>query len=296
MTTGTFKYIDPSTYSGKPWVKIDCPDRAFEVKDHQKLVHNLRGQESDFTIDNSGFQIVTSPAREKLFTDETAIQESYYEDVEALIHKHMPGKVKKIHIFDHTIRRRTKNSPRQPVQQVHTDVTANATIDHVRRFLPAEELDSLLQGRYQIINVWRPIEFSASDCPLAVIDWRTTDPEDFITVDVMFPKPSDCNKQESGSLQKLPDSSTYGSLEGYELGHEAGAVQANSRHKWYYLKDMTPLEVMLFKCYDSFGEGQPFATKGTSVWTPHSAFVDPQTPEDAPARQSIEVRCLVFYE
>lgn len=28
---------------------------------------------------------------------------------------------------------------------------------------------------------------------------------------------------------------------------------------------------------------------------PHSAFVDPAAPEDAPLRESVEARCLVFY-
>jgi hypothetical protein len=30
--------------------------------------------------------------------------------------------------------------------------------------------------------------------------------------------------------------------------------------------------------------------------TPHTAFSDPTTPADAPARQSIELRALVFYD
>jgi hypothetical protein len=30
--------------------------------------------------------------------------------------------------------------------------------------------------------------------------------------------------------------------------------------------------------------------------TPHTAFTDPTTPADAPARQSIELRALVFYD
>jgi hypothetical protein len=30
--------------------------------------------------------------------------------------------------------------------------------------------------------------------------------------------------------------------------------------------------------------------------TPHTAFVDPTTRADAPARQSIELRALVFYD
>ncbi|EMD37753.1 hypothetical protein CERSUDRAFT_94749 [Gelatoporia subvermispora B] len=33
----------------------------------------------------------------------------------------------------------------------------------------------------------------------------------------------------------------------------------------------------------------------TALLTPHTAFQDPTTPKDAPLRQSIEVRLLVFY-
>ena len=54
---------------------------------------------------------------------------------------------------------------------------------------------------------------------------------------------------------------------------------------------------MLLKCFDSRGEGEEGGgRKGLAVRTPHTAFVDPDTRPDAPGRQSIEVRCLVFYE
>lgn len=59
---------------------------------------------------------------------------------------------------------------------------------------------------------------------------------------------------------------------------------------------MTPDEVMFIKCFDSRSEGQPNGRKGLAALTPHTAFVDPATPPDAKGRQSIEVRCLVFYE
>jgi hypothetical protein len=36
--------------------------------------------------------------------------------------------------------------------------------------------------------------------------------------------------------------------------------------------------------------------EGLARLTPHTAFVDPSTPADAPLRESIELRVLVFYE
>jgi hypothetical protein len=51
---------------------------------------------------------------------------------------------------------------------------------------------------------------------------------------------------------------------------------------------MRPEEVLLFKTYDS-------AEDGRARFTPHSSFADPAAPPDAPARESLESRCLVFF-
>lgn len=64
------------------------------------------------------------------------------------------------------------------------------------------------------------------------------------------------------------------------------SVKYNSGHKWYYLSDQTPDEVTLIKCFDSDTD--------KARLTPHSAFSDKTSPVDAPQRQSIEVRALVF--
>ena len=297
MTTATFKYIDPASYEGKgkPWGKVDGPGKSFTLKDYQKTVTSLRGHESEFSTDNSGFAVYNSPAREKVFTDESAIRNGYYPEVEAMLKERLPGKIKKVVIFDHTIRRRDKNSPRQPVQQVHVDQTPGAAAARVRRHLPAEEAEELLKGRYSIINVWRPIENPATDFPLAVIDWRSTAPSDFIAVDLLYPKRTDNDDDDRGK-EVLPDEKTIWSREGYEAKGETFAVAPSEGHRFFYMKDMTPEEVMVLKCFDSAGEGESLGEKGLAVRTPHTAFVDPKTPESAPGRQSIEVRCLVFYE
>lgn len=297
MTTSTFKHIDTTSYTGKPWGKVDGPGKSFKELDYQRKVHNIRGQEHEFSTDKSGFAVFNSPAKEKLFTDDEAVRKGYYQEVEDLIRETHTG-VKKVYIFDHTIRRREKGSARQPVQQVHVDQTPEATAVRVRRHLPAEEAEELLKKRYQIINVWRPIENPASDFPLAVIDWRSTEPADFIPVDLMYPKrPDSVMDDDDRGKEKFPDHQTWFSTEGYEVKGETLGVAANENHKFYYMKDMTPEEVMLLKCYDSFGDKMELdAGKGYAVRTPHTAFVDPDTPKEAPGRQSIEVRCLVFYE
>ena len=296
MTTTIFKHIDTNSYKGKPWTKVDGPGKGYQQLDYERPVYNIRGKEQEFTTDNSGFAIYNEPAKEKLFVDDAAVRDGYYKEVEDLLKKTHKG-VKKVVIFDHTIRRRQKDSPRQPVQQVHVDQTPEAAAVRVRRHLPADEAEELLKGRYQIINVWRPIENPASDMPLAVIDWRSTSPGDFIPVDLMYPKrPDSVMDDDDRGKEKLPDESSYSSLEDYEVRGETLGVAASDQHKFYYMKDMVPEEVMMLKCFDSRGDGMPGGKKGLAVRTPHTAFIDPDTPKDAPGRQSIEVRCLVFYE
>lgn len=296
MTTAIFKHIDTNSFSGKAWGKVDGGGVGYKQLDLERKVNSIRGRESEFTTDNSGFAVYNYPAKEKLFTDDSAVRDEYYGEVEQLLRDKLPG-IKKVVIFDHTIRRRTEGSPRQPVQQVHVDQTPGAAAVRVRRHLPKEEAEELLQGRYQIINVWRPIENPATDFPLAVIDWRSTVPSDFIPVDLLYPRRDslDADDDDRGK-ETVPDPKTQGSTEGYEVKGETLGVAPNDNHQYYYMKDMTPDEVMLLKCFDSRGQGMEKGVKGLAVGTPHTAFLDPLTPKDAPGRQSIEVRCLIFYE
>ena len=304
MTTGNFKYIDPTSYVKsdvpfvKPWSKVDGPGSSFKLTDHKRPVENIRGQESNFSVDTSGFAVHHEPAHEKAFTDEKQVREGYYAEVEALLRKKLPG-IKKVVIFDHTIRRRDKASPRQPVQQVHVDQTPGAAAVRVRRHLPAEEAEELLKGRYQIINVWRPIQNVASDFPLAVVDWRSTSPSDLVKVDLLYPKRDTTNgvdDSDDRGKEQLPDPTSASSTNGYEVKGETFGVVPNDNHKFFYYKDMTPEEVMFIKCFDSRSQVHSGGKQGLADYTPHTAFVDPQTPANAPGRQSIEVRCLVFYE
>lgn len=300
MTTATFQYMDPASFTRsteeafvKPWGKVDEGGRSYTYTARSFPVENIRGQEDKFGTDVSGFGVYHYPAKEKAFTEDAQIRKGYYQEVEDLLRDKLPG-IKKVVIFDHTIRRNEKASPRQPVQQVHVDQTPGAAEVRVRRHLPADEAEELLKGRYQIINVWRPISHPASDFPLAVVDWRSTKPEDFVKVDLMYPKRDDADDDDRGK-EAVPKTRDNNSTDGYEAKGETYGVAPSEHHKFYYMKDMTPEEAMFIKCFDSRSQAVG-GVQGLAGMTPHTAFVDPNSPKDAPGRQSIEVRCLVFYE
>ncbi|KAI0544275.1 hypothetical protein F4679DRAFT_42827 [Xylaria curta] len=231
-------------------------------------ITNIAGREAEFTLDKQGFQVVPSVAQEKDFLDDEHIKAVYYPETEQLL-KDVTG-ASKIFIFDHTIRRQPQDSRdkkpgepeiplRGPVQRVHIDQSYSASLSRVPHHLPAEEATELLKGRVQIINVWRPIKTVERD-PLAVADAHSVAEEDLVPIGLIYP-----------------------TRKGETL-----AVRHSPAHRWYYKKGLTPQEALLIKCFDS-------KTDGRARRIPHTAFVDPSSKPDAPARESIEVRCLVFH-
>ncbi|GAP93206.1 putative HAD-superfamily subfamily IIA hydrolase [Rosellinia necatrix] len=315
-TTAFFNHLDLASQPAgttKPWSKVDGGGTSFEHERVSRAVRDLRGEAAaEFNTDVAGFGLVRWPTAEEAFADDAAVRGPYYDEIEAVLRRSCDAlasnnagagagtgnRVSEVVIFDHTIRRRVPDAPRGPVQQVHVDQTAAAAAARVRRHLPAARAEHLLRRRFQLINVWRPIAHPAADHPLAVIDWRSTAPADFVPVDLLYPKRPDSvmDDDDDRGKEKLPEKMDPYSTEGYEVRGETMGVLANENHRFYYVKDMAPDEVLLLKCYDSWGEGEPDGKQGLAVRTPHTAFEDPATPADAKPRESIEVRALVFYE
>jgi hypothetical protein len=98
----------------------------------------------------------------------------------------------RVFIFDHTIRRPqppgidgTEQKLRGPVQRVHIDQSYSASLSRVTHHLP-DEAEKLLQGRVQIINVWRPIKTVQRD-PLAIAEANSVDDKDLVVVELIYP-------------------------------------------------------------------------------------------------------------
>jgi hypothetical protein len=70
---------------------------------------------------------------------------------------------------------------------------------------------------------------------------------------------------------------------------EIASARHNPRHRWVYLANMTPDEVVLIKCHDTVRDGRARLSF-------HSAFHDPTAPANAKPRQSIEIRTIAFFE
>lgn len=224
-------------------------------------IRNARAIAADLSLDRQGFVLWTHETAVHDFYDEAELRAVYYPEVESLV-RHATGAAKVV-VFDHTIRtadRAVERGLRQPVRMVHNDYTEKSGPQRVRDLLGAEA-EERLRHRFVEINVWRPIRGPVLQAPLALADARSIAPQDVVTCDLIY-------ADRTGEIY-------YGVY--------------NPRHRWHYFPRMERHEAVLIKCYDS-------ETDGRARFSLHTAFDDPTTPENAPPRESIEVRAFAFFD
>lgn len=215
------------------------------------------------TLDRHGFTLIRHRSAVRDFYDDAEVKAVYYAEAIHILRR-LTG-ASRIHVFDHTIVQSTagtagrRDGVRPPVGRVHVDHTARSGPQRVRELMPTDAQE-LLRGRVQVIKLWRSVRGPLLDRPLAVCDARSVDPLDLVPTDLI-------DRERSGE--------TY-------------SVTYRPSHRWYYFSGMDRDEVLLLKCFDS-------ALDGRARFAPHSAFADPTTPYDAPLRESIALRTLVFH-
>ncbi len=220
-------------------------------------IHDGRAILQQLSLDRQGFVLRHHETAVSNFYDAAEVRAVYYPEVEELL-KTVTGATKVL-AFEHDVRDASRSGirgVREPVHVVHDDYTEKSAPERVRLYLPGEA-DTLLRHRFAVINVWRPIKGPVLDTPLAVCDAQSLAAEDLIPT-------SDGVK------------------------HEVYLFNFSLDHRWFYFPAMRTDEALLLKCFDSMRDGR-------ARFTAHTAFDDPSTPPDAPARESIEVRALAFF-
>lgn len=232
-------------------------------------IRDARATASPPAINVEGFELWDAPSAVKDFTDQDAVRSHYHAEAAELA-KHVTG-ADHAYIFDHQVRQREAGRPSltfgrdddgsRPgaAGRIHNDYTETSG---QKRFelLPLDAMARAAVQRFAIVNIWRSIAGKIVDTPLAVCDARSISAPDLVGADLHF-------RNRSGELYLL---------------------QQSARHQWAYFSEMDTNEALVFKQYDS-------QVSGVARFTPHSAFDLPDIPQDAPLRQSIEIRCLVTF-
>jgi hypothetical protein len=229
--------------------------------DHEVIVTDLRSVEALPSIERNGFTMLRHDTSVRDFLDPRQIEQALYPEAVGLA-KRLNGAAHAI-AFGPVARsdRPDSSHGRLPAFGAHVDYGRRSIEDFARPVLGAQA-DYWLSKRVVLMNLWRPIS-TVYRTPLALCDASTVQAGDLHDSEIR------------GGL----DDPNRPPLYGYNLSY-------NPNHRWYYTSQMQPDELYAFKLYDS--------DSARPQWTGHTAINDPETPDDAPPRESIEIRTISF--
>jgi hypothetical protein len=249
----------PYSYNYEP--PPGMPPRNTREETHQIKVLDARAVADRLSLDREGFVLLRRPTAATNLYDDKEVASLYYPECERVI-REATGATRVV-AFDHIARNAALsakgNQIKLPASRVHNDYTAKSAPQRVRDLMGAEA-EELLKHRFAEINLWRPIRGPLLRSPLALCDAQTLAEENLVASDLRYP----------------------------DRTGETYAVTYNPEQRWYYFPQMQADEAVLIRCFDS-------ARSGAARFSAHGAFEDPNSPPDAPPRESIEVRTLVFF-
>ena len=283
---------------------------GFDLDGHTMPVINARSMPRDArpSCERNGFELLSRPLEDESldFMDQAQVIGVYYAHCAAIVERATGARA---YAFDHNVRSASgkKNHQRitggqdvqEPAHLVHGDYTLRSAPERLEQLanppsgndtlsgsLPAGK--SLISphdarralsddGRFAFINVWRNIDMDpVATHPIALCDGQSVMPGDLVVFEIHY-----ANRIGENYFAKHSD-----------------------RHDMYYYPGMTRDEALLIKQWDSAGPlarstgrvSDATEDQAPCTFSFHSAFVDPDTPSDAPDRWSIEVRCVVIYD
>ena len=242
--------------------EIDQPMRRVTVEVADARRRGDEGPAREFGQHPSGFDLFEFPTSFGDYLDAERVAAVYEPELVEFV-KRVTGAYR-VHPFDHTVRassaelREIKNV-REPATLVHNDYTSKSGFVCLREQL-GDEAEDLMRGRFQIINIWRPLSDPVEDYPLALVDARSVAPGQLVDTERRAPN---------------------------HVGEIQLAVH-DPAQRWFYFPAMRPHEVLLFRTFDSIDGG-------TRCSTIHTAIKLPGVAADAKPRESIETRVFAFF-
>jgi hypothetical protein len=243
----------------KPQILIDAggiPGNRIDPELTKKIVElcDVRDEKVAPIFSINSFEFLNSPTTVKEFDEESFSREIYEIETELLLKK-VTGAVE-VETFDHTIRT-DGTGIRPPARHVHGDYNDESARERMYDILGKERAAEWEKDRYGLVNIWRPLDYPVERSPLAFADPKFVEITDWTDIDIVYPD---------------------------RIGHITGLTY-NPNHKWLFLPNMSPNEVVVFNAFDS--TGRPAVA--------HSAADLIDLPSTARPRRSIETRSLVRF-
>jgi hypothetical protein len=264
----TVNYLGPET--DRPEIYLFDPPpgvpKQFPTVGHEMQVANGREQSEGFRWDREGFELLHDPDSViDDFYDEQAIVGVYFAKVSELI-KRSTG-ASEVVIFDHTYRSSRDLEPgesnaNQPVMNAHSDYTNDSGPGRAMDVAGDLHAKAIEEQRYRMYNVWRPINGTVEQKPLALCDIRAMTSEEFVPAVIRFP-----NGRVGGVM----------------------AIRHSDAHRWVYFPDMTTEEVILLQSFDP-------RAGGARRFGAHCAVDLPGMTGNERIRESLEIRAVAIFD
>ncbi|CZT11149.1 uncharacterized protein RCO7_05576 [Rhynchosporium graminicola] len=211
----------------------DFPRTNIIPEPHTVSISDIRGLEAAFNFENNGFAVVQmeSAMQYQDFDDLEKIRNVYCAEIASCLLQYFEAQ--EVHIFDFAVRRRHPSYPfevvgelptLQPATQVHVDSSYENLISLIRNLSGDKADDVLREYDCSYSNVWKPLQGPVKDWSLAICDAATVKSRDeFMATDVIG------EKNLSEDLRVFHDDD----------------------HKWYYLSEQMPDELLMFRQADT---------------------------------------------
>jgi len=276
---------------GGPQSHGDPDKRIVKIRDARQIAAGL-------SLDRNGVMLAphcTALSTADFYESPERVLGQYYEEMRALVRRATGAS--RVVVFDHNVRNsriaregrgevlsadgRARNAPVAGYAMgVHNDYTDISGAQRIRLLtepsfrggsythlgeplLSLEEAEGLLRRRYIFINVWRNIsEEPVAKFPFAVCDGSSIEGAAFVRSALIFP----------------------------DRAGETFRVKHDPAQQWIYFGGLRRDEAILLKVMDSKVDADVVR------YTAHSAFWDPRSTPADPPRESIEARCIVFFD
>jgi hypothetical protein len=237
---------------------------------HVMKFHDARGGANPPTLEREGLALAAHKTKVRDFRDPKVSGPIYRREIEELV-QGMTG-ASRVIAYSSGNMRFSPLSPfyktgqnTQPAHFPHVDCTRNTAAGLVERPIFGVKKETLKPGQRLVgYNIWRVVSEPPHDQPLALCDGRSVGPEDLVAADGVY---------------------DYGDKPW--MTSEAFLVKHNPHHRWIYFSDMRPDEALVFRTFES-SDGAP--------GIPHVAFKDPNCPQNAVGRVSVEAHVYAIFD
>ena len=263
----------------------DRASRRANTAKHVVAIHDARPrlESGEIDLDVNGFALLPHVTKVRDFNDDAQIKAVYYPEMIALA-KRATGAVEAF-VIQHVLRTEDRTDFNKAYARfLHCDYSLKGARAAAERVLAKRglALGDYAGKHFAWYNAWQPFDHPALRNPLALVDAASVPPEDL--VDYRYTGYANARRAAAagaGNGRAQGGDAAEAAMEG-----KSSMPARNPAHRFYYVPNMAPDELLFFKQLDTRRRGGA---------CPHTSFDDPTSPPDAPPRRSIETRVMAVF-